>query len=181
VPAVTRMRVVLPAVIALGSNQGDREATIRSAVRDIDALDGVTVTDASGLVASAALKLDGVDVNAPGYLNAVILVRSALSPEELLHALQRIENAHGRVRLQRWGDRTLDLDLIDFAGLSRNTDELVLPHPRAFERSFVLAPWLQVNPDASIAGRGRVAELLVQATDTAWPVEAEPLLAGGAA
>ena len=178
---MTRMRVVLPAVIALGSNQGDREGTIRAAVRDIGALDGITITDASGLFASAALKLDGVDPDAPGYLNAILLVRSALSPEELLHELQAIENAHGRVRLQRWGDRTLDLDLIDFAGLRRDTDELVLPHPRAFERSFVLAPWAQVAPAASLAGHGRVADLLAQATDEAWPVEAEPLTAGGAA
>jgi 2-amino-4-hydroxy-6-hydroxymethyldihydropteridine diphosphokinase len=178
---MTRMRVVLPAVIAIGSNQGDREGTIRAAVRDIDALDGVTVTDASGLFASAALKLDGVDPDAPGYLNAVLLVRSALSPEELLHELQRIESAHGRVRLERWGDRTLDLDLIDFAGLHRNTDELVLPHPRAFERSFVLAPWAQVDPGATIAGHGRVADLLARAGDEARLVEAEPLMAGGTA
>jgi 2-amino-4-hydroxy-6-hydroxymethyldihydropteridine diphosphokinase len=178
---MTRMRVVLPAVIAIGSNQGDREGTIRAAVRDIGALDGVTVTDASGLFASAALKLDGVDPDAPGYLNAVLLVRSALSPEELLHELQRIEGVHGRVRLERWGDRTLDLDLIDFAGLRRNTDELVLPHPRAFERSFVLAPWAQVDPGATIAGHGRVADLLARADDEARLVEAEPLMAGGTA
>jgi 2-amino-4-hydroxy-6-hydroxymethyldihydropteridine diphosphokinase len=170
------MRVVLPAVIALGSNQGDREGTIRSAVRDIDAIDGVRVIAASGLVGSAALKLDGVDESAPGYLNAVIMVTSALSPEELLGQLQQIENAHGRVRLERWGDRTLDLDLIDFAGLRRDSAELTLPHPRAWERSFVLAPWAQIDQHARIAGHGLVADLLAGATDTVWPVEAAPLM-----
>lgn len=173
---MTRMRVVLPAVIALGSNQGDREATIRSAVRDIDAIDGVRVTAASGLVGSSALKPGGVDQSAPGYLNAVVLVSSALSPEELLQRLQDIENTHGRVRLERWGDRTLDLDLIDFAGLQRDTPELILPHPRAWERSFVLAPWAQVDGHARIVGRGLVADLLASATDAVWPVETAPLL-----
>jgi 2-amino-4-hydroxy-6-hydroxymethyldihydropteridine diphosphokinase len=173
---MTRLRVVLPAVIALGSNQGDREATIRSAVREIDAIDGVRVTAASGLVGSAALKLGGVDESAPGYLNAVVIVSSALSPEELLGKLQAIENAHGRVRLERWGDRTLDLDLIDFAGLERDSPELILPHPRAWERSFVLAPWAQIDEHARIAGRGPVAELLAGTTDTVWPVDAAPLL-----
>jgi 2-amino-4-hydroxy-6-hydroxymethyldihydropteridine diphosphokinase len=178
---MTRMRVVLPAVIALGSNQGDREGTIRAAVADIAALDGVTVTDASGLVGSPALKVGGVDPDAPGYLNAVILVTSALDPQQLLDRLHDIEDAHGRVRQERWGDRTLDLDLIDFAGLRRDTEDLVLPHPRAWERSFVLAPWAQVDPDAIIVGRGRVADLLARATDEVWPVEAAPLLAGGRA
>ncbi|MEO9014186.1 MAG: 2-amino-4-hydroxy-6-hydroxymethyldihydropteridine diphosphokinase [Terrimesophilobacter sp.] len=173
---MTRIRAVLPAVIALGSNQGDRETTIRSAVQNIDAIDGVRVTAASGLVGSAALKLSGVDDSAPGYLNAVILVSSALPPEELLHRLQDIENAHGRVRLERWGDRTLDLDLIDFAGLERNSPDLTLPHPRAWERSFVLVPWAQIDAHARIPGRGLVADLLERATDAAWPVDTAPLL-----
>jgi 2-amino-4-hydroxy-6-hydroxymethyldihydropteridine diphosphokinase len=173
---MTRMRVVLPAVIALGSNQGDREDTIRAAVRDIDAIDGVRVRAASGLVGSSALKLDGVDESAPGYLNAVVLVSSALSPEELLGKLHDIENAHGRVRLERWGDRTLDLDLIDFAGLERDSPELTLPHPRAWERSFVLAPWAQIDEHAKIAGHGLVTDLLAGATDVVWPVDAAPLL-----
>jgi 2-amino-4-hydroxy-6-hydroxymethyldihydropteridine diphosphokinase len=178
---MTRMRVVLPAVIALGSNQGDREATLRAAVADLAALDGVKVTAASGLVGSAALKLDGVDPSAPGYLNAIVLADSALPPEELLDRLHDIENAHGRVREERWGDRTLDLDLVDFAGLTRQSEELILPHPRAWERSFVLEPWLQVDPNASIVGRGRVVDLLAQAQDEVWRVAAAPLWTGGAA
>ena len=175
---MTRMRVVLPAVIALGSNQGDRETTLRDAVRDIADLDGVTVTAASGLFESAALKLDGIDESAPAYLNAVVLVRSALGPEELLAALHEIETRHGRVREEVWGDRTLDLDIVAFDSISKQTETITLPHPRAWERAFVLAPWLQVDPDAIIAGRGRVADLLAAATDTARPLEGLPLLGG---
>jgi 7,8-dihydro-6-hydroxymethylpterin-pyrophosphokinase len=64
------------------------------------------------------------------------------------------------VRAERWGDRTLDLDLVDFAGVQRDRDGLTLPHPRAAERDFVLRPWLEIDPDAVLAGRGRVADLM---------------------
>lgn len=147
-PSMMRRRVVLPAVIALGSNQGDREQYLREAVRAIDALEGVGVTAASGIVESAALKITGVDESAPSYLNAVVTADSALDPEGLLAALHKIEARFGRVRTEVWGDRTLDLDLIDFGGLRRRNETITLPHPRAGERAFVLAPWLQVNPDA---------------------------------
>ena len=173
---MTRMRAVLPAVIALGANQGDREATLRQAVRDIAALDGVTVTAASGLFASSALKLTGIDESAPRYLNAVILVDSALGPEELLLKLHEIEAEHGRIREEVWGDRTLDLDIVSFASMTRQTETITLPHPRAFERAFVLAPWLQVEPDAVIPGRGRIADLLAATSDTAELIQAPPLL-----
>lgn len=172
---MTRMRATLPAVIALGSNQGDREATLRAAVTAIRELDGVTITAASPLVETPALTLAGIDETAPAYLNAVILVRSALTPEQLLAELHRIENEHGRVRTQRWGDRTLDLDLIDFAGLTRNTDTLTLPHPRAHERAFVLQPWLMANQDASLTGHGRVADLIRTVSDPVTVLEGEPL------
>lgn len=182
---MTRMRVVLPAVIALGSNQGDREALLREAVRDIDALDGVRVTAASGIVETPALKLHGVDETAPSYLNAVVLARAALNPEELLAALHGIEARLGRVRDEVWGDRTIDLDLIDFGALTRHTDEITLPHPRAWQRAFVLAPWLQVQPDAVLPGpaadahapnqRGRVDALLAATTDRVTEYPAAPL------
>jgi 2-amino-4-hydroxy-6-hydroxymethyldihydropteridine diphosphokinase len=133
------MRVVLPAVIALGSNQGDREGLLREAVREIDALDGVRVTAASGIVETPALKPHGVDASAPSYLNAVVLASVALAPEELLAALHGIEARLGRVREEVWGDRTIDLDLVDFGGLRRENETITLPHPRAWERAFVLA------------------------------------------
>jgi 2-amino-4-hydroxy-6-hydroxymethyldihydropteridine diphosphokinase len=160
---------VLPAVIALGSNLGNREDNLRAAVHDIDALDGVTVTAVSGIVQSHAVKPTGTDAEAPAYLNAVMLVQSALHPEALLEELNRIEADHGRVRGERWGDRTLDLDIIDFAGLQRDTDDLTLPHPRASERAFVIVPWLQVDPDAEILGHGRIDSLAVAHSDEAWP------------
>jgi len=166
---------VLPAVIALGSNLGNREDNLRAAVHDIAALDDVVVTAVSGIVQSHAVKLTGTDADAPAYLNAVMLVQSALHPEALLKELNRIEADHGRVRVERWGDRTLDLDIIDFAGLQRDTDDLTLPHPRASERAFVIVPWLQVDPDAEIRGHGRIDSLAVAHSGDAWPLVASAL------
>lgn len=171
-----RLRVEFPAVIALGSNLGDREATLRSAVREIAELDGVVLLRASSLYETPALKPEGVDADAPAYLNAVVAVRSALDPHDLLTALHGIENAHGRVRDVRWGDRTLDLDIVTFGGQQLDTPELTLPHPRAFERAFVLAPWLEVEPAAVVPDRGSVRELLVATGDSPTVHPAEPLL-----
>ena len=171
-----RMRLTLPAVIALGSNLGDREQALRDAVRAIDALSGVRVTAASGIVESAALKPGGVDDSAPAYLNAVIRVRTSRSPEQLLDGLERIERSLGRERHERWGDRTIDLDIIEFAGATRHDERLTLPHPRAFERAFVLEPWLQIAPSAILHGYGAVAELAAAASDPVRTWDAAPLL-----
>jgi 2-amino-4-hydroxy-6-hydroxymethyldihydropteridine diphosphokinase len=169
-----RMRVELPAVLALGSNLGDREQTLRDAVRAIAAIDGVTLVRSSGIVETPALKPAGVDVDAPAYLNAVVLVRSALHPRQLLAALHEVEAAHGRVRTEHWGDRTLDIDIVSVGGFRVDEPELTVPHPRARDRAFVLAPWLEVEPDAVLGG-DRVDALLAATGATPERYEAEPL------
>ena len=171
-----RLRVELPAVLSLGSNLGDREATIRAAIAEISRIDGVTVVAASSLVESAAVKLDGVDEDAPAYLNAVVAIRTALDPDDLLTALNAIEHEHGRVREVRWGDRTLDIDIVDFGGLRVDSDRLTLPHPRAAERGFVLVPWLEIEPLATLLARGRVDQLPAATVDDVHPYPARPLL-----
>lgn len=171
-----RLRVELPAVLSLGSNLGDREATLRQAVADIAALPEVRVTAASTLVETDAIKLDGIDTDAPAYLNAVVAVRTTLDPEHLLAALGRIENHHGRVREERWGDRTLDIDIVDFGGLRINTENLTIPHPRAAERGFVLVPWLEIEPQASLLDHGRVDELPAARQGDVRPYAARSLL-----
>jgi 2-amino-4-hydroxy-6-hydroxymethyldihydropteridine diphosphokinase len=164
-----RMRIVTPAVLALGSNLGDRAATIRAAVGDLAAEPGIDVTAVSGLYETPALKVGGVDASAPRYLNAVALVRTSLTPLDLLDAVGRIEQGHGRVRAERWGDRTLDIDIVDMNRLEYVDDRLTLPHPRAAERAFVLVPWLEVDPAAVLVGRGPVAELARRAGDEVVP------------
>ena len=170
-----RMRVEFPAVLSLGSNLGDRETTIRDAVAEIAAIPGVTITAASSIVETAALKQQGVDTDAPAYLNAVVIVRTTLAPERLLEAVGAIERAHGRVRDERWGDRTLDIDIVACGGLRYVSETLTLPHPRAAERAFVLAPWFEIDPNADLPGYGRVADLLAVAHDVVWPFAAEAL------
>jgi len=148
------------AVISFGANQGDRAATLLAAATELAEAEGVELVALSPVHETVAVRVDGPDPDAPAYLNAVALIRTALTPDDLLSLLHRIESDHGRVRAERWGDRTLDLDIIDFDGQRRDRDGLTLPHPRAAERDFVLRPWLEVDPDAELAGVGRVADLL---------------------
>jgi 2-amino-4-hydroxy-6-hydroxymethyldihydropteridine diphosphokinase len=153
-------RIEADAVIAVGSNLGDRAATFAAAVRTLAESDGIEVTAISTPIESVAVRPDGEDAAAPVYLNAVVLVRTTLAPHALLTLLHAIEAEYGRVRDERWGDRTLDLDIIDYAGMQSSTADLTLPHPRAHERAFVLGPWAEVAPDAVLPGHGRIAELL---------------------
>jgi 2-amino-4-hydroxy-6-hydroxymethyldihydropteridine diphosphokinase len=150
------------AVVALGANLGDREQTLAAAVEELRRMPLVTVVTASAPIESIAVTSRGVDPDAPGYLNAVALVTTRLAPTILLAYLHGIEERHGRVRRERWGDRTLDLDLIAYDDVISDTETLTLPHPRAAERDFVLEPWLSLDPHAVLPGSGRVADLLAQ-------------------
>ncbi|MGV9768768.1 2-amino-4-hydroxy-6-hydroxymethyldihydropteridine diphosphokinase [Microbacterium sp. NPDC003461] len=148
------------AVVALGSNLGDRERLMREAMHDLRHLPLTELVAASEPIESVALTLDGPSADRPAYLNAVAIVRTRLAPDMLLAMLHVIESRHGRVRAERWGDRTLDLDLIAYGDRMSDDERLQLPHPRAAERDFVLGPWLSIDPDAVLPGRGRVADLL---------------------
>jgi 2-amino-4-hydroxy-6-hydroxymethyldihydropteridine diphosphokinase len=156
---------VTRAVVAFGANLGDREATIAAAVRELAEASGVDLVAVSPVYETAAVKDSGVDDAAPRYLNGVVVVETVLEPHALLELLQRIELEHGRARTEHWGDRTLDLDLIDVDGVVLDDERLTLPHPRAWQRAFVLAPWLDVEPDAQLAGRGPIAALRAEAAD----------------
>jgi 2-amino-4-hydroxy-6-hydroxymethyldihydropteridine diphosphokinase len=162
IESVDRRIIKLPAVLAFGSNLGDREHTILAALDDLRATDGIEVISVSRLYETVAVKPEGIDFEAPAYLNAVALVRTSLHPEELLGVVNQIEHEHGRVRAERWGDRTLDVDIITFASVVRNTERLTLPHPRAAVRDFVLIPWLEIDPDATLPGYGRADQLLAE-------------------
>lgn len=153
-------REPVEAVIALGANLGDREATLRAAQAEIARLPLTDDVRVSTPLSTVALTLDGPDPDAPRYLNAVALVRTRLGPAVLLGMLHEIEARHGRERRERWGARTLDLDLIAYGDEISRDPALLLPHPRAAERDFVLAPWLELDPEAVLPGSGRVAELL---------------------
>jgi dihydroneopterin aldolase/2-amino-4-hydroxy-6-hydroxymethyldihydropteridine diphosphokinase len=149
-----------PVVIALGTNLGDRSGTLDDAVAALRRLPGLLVDAVSPVHETVAITEHGPDPSRPRYGNRVVTGRTALPPEELLSALLRIEHAFGRVRTERWGDRTLDLDLIVQGDRRIDQPGLLLPHPRAHERAFVLGPWLEIDPDAVLPGRGRVRHLL---------------------
>lgn len=132
-------------VIGLGANLGDRLATLRSAVAALRELGEVRAT--SAVYETEALLLPGAPPQ-PSYLNAAVLLDTAIEPEPLLDRLLAIERAHGRERRERWGPRTLDLDILWIDGRTVATDKLVVPHPHLRERAFALRPLLDVAPAA---------------------------------
>lgn len=136
-------------IVALGSNVGDRAQLLRAAVADLAATDGVEVAAVSPVVTTRPV---GGPEGQPDYLNAVVRLSTTLGPFELLAVCQAIETAHDRVRDVRWGPRTLDVDIVDYAGLTMDEPALTLPHPRAAERAFVLVPWSMMDADAQLHG-----------------------------
>jgi 2-amino-4-hydroxy-6-hydroxymethyldihydropteridine diphosphokinase len=142
------------AVIALGSNLGNRELNIDSAIAELAKIIEITHL-------STNHETDPVGgPEQPKYLNAILIAETQLDPHELLIAMLEIENKLGRKREIHWGPRTIDLDLIIVGDEVIVSDVLVLPHPRAHERKFVLEPWLEIDPTAQIPGFGLVESIL---------------------
>jgi 2-amino-4-hydroxy-6-hydroxymethyldihydropteridine diphosphokinase len=141
-------------VLSLGSNLGDRLGHLQL---------GLSVLCGAGLSCQAVSSVFETDpVGGPqqdNFLNAVLLAESSLPASDILARCQAAEAAAGRVRTERWGPRTLDVDVIAYGEEVSVRPELTLPHPRAHERAFVLVPWLEVSPDATLPGYGRVARL----------------------
>jgi 2-amino-4-hydroxy-6-hydroxymethyldihydropteridine diphosphokinase len=143
-------------VIAMGSNLGDRLDYLQGG------LDGLFDTPRLVFMAVSPVyettPVGGLEQ--PDYLNAVAIGETTLPAQAVLERCHSLEDAFGRVRGERWGPRTLDLDLIVYGDEVSNSQGLTLPHPRAHERAFVLAPWHDADPDAELPGRGKVADLL---------------------
>lgn len=154
------------AILSLGGNIGDREQTLQDAVKDIGKIKGVEVLKTSGFYESVALTLNGEDEDSPKFLNCAVKVKTKLEPKQLLKKLFEVENNHGRVRLERWGPRTLDIDIIAFGTEIVQTKSLQIPHPRAHQRGFVLIPWAEIEPDAVLPGHGPVQKLAERFSST---------------
>jgi 2-amino-4-hydroxy-6-hydroxymethyldihydropteridine diphosphokinase len=146
-------------VLALGSNLGDRRDILQGCVDAIAAIPEVQVMAVSPVYETAPVG----GPPQPDYLNAVLIARTTLPSRALLDRLHEIEAAFDRERSVRWGPRTLDIDIITVGGEVSDDPDLTLPHPRAHERAFVLAPWHDVDPDAVLPGHGSVAALLAVA------------------
>ncbi|MEU9290740.1 2-amino-4-hydroxy-6-hydroxymethyldihydropteridine diphosphokinase [Streptomyces sp. NPDC048275] len=146
------------AVISLGSNLGNRLETLQGAIDALEDTPGVRIKAVSPVYETEPW---GVEPGSqPTYFNAVVVLRTTLPPSSLLERAHAVEEAFHRVRDERWGPRTIDVDIVAYADVISDDPVLTLPHPRAHERAFVLAPWLDVEPEAQLPGRGPVAQLL---------------------
>jgi 2-amino-4-hydroxy-6-hydroxymethyldihydropteridine diphosphokinase len=154
---VTEAQPAARAFIGLGSNLDDPSAQIVRALDELDSIAATRLLQRSSLYRSAPW---GV-LEQPAFVNAVAEIETCLSPRALLHALLSIEQAHGRDRGgERWGPRTLDLDLLAYADLRIDEAGLVVPHPHLAQRAFVLMPLAEIAADFVVAEIGRVGELL---------------------
>ena len=144
------------AYIGLGSNLDDPRQQVSSALNELGRLPETSLVDASSLYRSPPLGPPGQ----PDYVNAVAALETGLAPAPLLAALQALEQRHGRVRAERWGPRTLDLDILVYGDLQSDDPELTLPHPQLARRDFVLVPLHEIAPELEICGLGRVVDLL---------------------
>ncbi|MET9393276.1 2-amino-4-hydroxy-6-hydroxymethyldihydropteridine diphosphokinase [Streptomyces sp. NPDC006624] len=146
------------AVVALGSNLGNRLETLQGAVDALGDTPGLRIKGVSPVYETEPW---GVDADSqPAYFNAVVVLKTTLPPSSLLERAHAIEEAFHRVRDERWGPRTLDVDIVSYADVVSDDPRLTLPHPRAHERAFVLAPWHDLDPEAQLPGHGPVAALL---------------------
>ena len=144
----------MKAVISIGANIGDPKANLDLAI-------GLLREATEVIAVSSYLQTRPVGgPEQPDYLNAVAILESDLPAKDLLALLNGIETAMGRTREIHWGPRVIDLDLIQYGGLLVNDEKLILPHPRAHERRFVLAPWFEIEPEAILLTHGRISDLL---------------------
>ena len=160
----------VPAVLAIGGNLGDRQGNIAAAVEALGQTKGIKVRGVSPMVESFAVTAAGVDDSKPNYINAVLKVDTNLKPKKLLKEVRRIESELGRVRIERWGSRTMDIDIVTYDDVVKSTKKLELPHPRAYRRAFVLVPWAMLDDGAVLPGHGSVSELAKSIKNDVWVI-----------
>ena len=151
---------MIKAYIALGSNLENPGMQLQRAVDAIDSAADIRVTGCSRLYQSVPLAGENVPEGQPDYCNAVVEIKTSLSPIELLDAMQSIENNHGRVRSMRWGSRTLDLDILLYGNHVTESERLTVPHYQMHVRNFVLCPLHDIAPDLLMPNGTPVKELM---------------------
>jgi len=169
-PVSTATVAIVRAYVGLGANLGGREDSIRRAVRLLGEADGVEVVSVSTLRETEPWG----PVEQPSYLNGAVELETELGPRALLELLLDVERRLGRVRTERWGPRTIDLDLLVHGDRVVDEPGLTLPHPRLHERRFALEPLAELAPDTVVPGRGTVSELIA-ALDDDGPRVTEPI------
>ena len=167
-PAHLRSRRV---VLAIGGNLGDVPVTRMHTVEALSYMEGFQIDDVSPIMRTKPVLAPG-QAPQPDYWNAIVVGSAIASPDELFAQTSRIERELGRERHERWGARTVDIDIIQIEGLASSDPVLTLPHPRAKDRAFVLAPWLLCDPAAVLEGVGRVSDLLAHTPDREGIIDA---------
>lgn len=150
------------AYIGLGSNLVQPRLQVQQALQGLAQLPACQPLRASRLYRSAPI---GGPTAQPDYINAVAAIHTDLTPNELLSALQQLEQQHGRVRYERWGPRTLDLDLLLYDDWLLDSAHLILPHPRLHLRAFVVQPLYEIAPELQIPGLGALRDWLSHCAD----------------
>lgn len=158
-------------ILAIGGNLGDVPVTLMHTVEALSNMEGFQIDDVSPIMRTKPVLAPG-QAPQPDYWNAVVVGSAIATPDELFAQTSRIERELGRERHERWGARTVDIDIIQIEGLASSDPVLTLPHPRAKERAFVLAPWLLCDPDAILEGVGRVSDLLADTPDREGIIDA---------
>lgn len=173
----TRLSVVplepVTVVLALGGNIGDVEASLRTAVGSLRVHDGLEDVRVGPLVRTAAMTLPGSDPQAD-YLNTVVSARTRLAADEVLRLAHRLEASANRTREVRWGPRTLDVDVVAFGDVVSEDPELLLPHPGALVRPFVVVPWAELEPERAVAGETLVSDVAGDASGATGAQAAAP-------
>jgi 2-amino-4-hydroxy-6-hydroxymethyldihydropteridine diphosphokinase len=149
--------------IGLGSNLQNPQQQLNAAKIAIDQIPNSKVMQCSSIYQSEAIALDSI--TQPDYLNAVIQIETKLMPEVLLDELQTIENQQGRVREKRWGERTIDLDILLFGDQQIKTERLTIPHCEMKNRNFVLYPLSQISPELTFSDNEKLEDLLSAVSD----------------
>lgn len=165
------MRPIRQAVLSIGSNLGDRSGRLQGAVSALEDTPEVTVVAISSVYETEPV---GTPDGSDRFLNAVVLLDTTLTVHTLLDRALAIEDAFGRERSEPGAPRTLDVDIIVVGDRIADDDQLTLPHPRAHERGFVLVPWLEVDPEGEIPGRGFIADLVAD-VDTSGILKREDI------
>jgi len=150
------------AVLALGSNLGQREQNLNLALEQIKSFPATDFIAVSSFHETIALTEAGEDSTKPSYLNAIAIIETDLTVEEVFSRTSTIETELGRIRQTKWQDRTIDVDLISFGQLQLASESLTIPHSRAHERLFVLKPWLEIDPMAELIGYGKISDLVME-------------------
>ena len=167
-PAHLRARRV---VLAIGGNLGNVPVNLMHTVEALSYMEGFQIEDVSPIMRTKPVLAPG-QAPQPDYWNAVVVGSAIATPDELFAQTSRIERELGRERHERWGARSVDIDIIQVEGLASSDPVLTLPHPRAKDRAFVLAPWLLCEPDAVLEGVGRVCDLLATTPDREGIIDA---------